>query len=165
MPDYSFTRPNGQTYRPRTAGLRARAWENHGHHDEERAGVIVFGTLDPDAARDLGQSACAGWYGDADSFALADPTPGWWRDGFSHDGRTWIEDPERGAPGVMFTWAESDTGSSSSAAEEALEELRLASAVDWPGPAVVRGQPIGWVAGYEGDTDSATNPRSSGGGS
>ncbi len=100
------TRPNGKPYRPRTNSLRAQAWENHGH--DERAGVIVFGTLNPDEARSLAQESAAYWYGDADCNQLTDPGPGWYRDGFVNGERTWIQDAERGAPGVMFTWAESE---------------------------------------------------------
>lgn len=37
----------------------------------------------------------------------------------------------------------------------AFEELRHASAVNWPAPTVVQADPIGWVAGYEGGTDTA----------
>lgn len=108
MADVLLIRPDGRTYRPRREGLRAHAWEN-----DDDNGCIVFGTLDPEAARDLARRACADWFGDADSFEPTNPTPGWWRDGFGAYGRTWIEDDQKGAPGVMFTWAESDTGSSS----------------------------------------------------
>lgn len=104
----TMVRPDGRTYRPRKPGLRARAWENRDNVGEESAGVIVFGTLDPDEARSLAQDSCAAWYGDADSFHLAEATPGWWRDSFAYAGRTWIEDEQRGAPGVMFTWAGRD---------------------------------------------------------
>lgn len=99
-----FIRPNGKTYRPRKPGLRARAWENDGY--DGRAGVIVFGTLTPDAARRFAGEAAAYWFGDADTFEVCDPSPGWWRDGFTVAGRTWVEHAGRGAPGVMFTWSE-----------------------------------------------------------
>lgn len=66
--------------------------------------------------------------------------------------------PHCGRPGVHTCTGARTTETSSSAAEGALEKFRLASTVDWPGPAVVRGEPIGWAAGYEGDTDSATQP-------
>jgi hypothetical protein len=102
----TMTRPDGRAYRPRKPGLRVHAWENPGNFDDERAGVIVLGTLDPDEARQIAQDACASWYGDADSFRLADPGPGWYRDGFVRGERAWIEDEQRGTPGVMFTWAE-----------------------------------------------------------
>lgn len=100
-----FTRPNGRPYRTRRSGLWVCAWENP---DEFTSGCIVFGTLDPQGpAAALAHEACADWFGDADSFCIAYPTPGWWRDGYAISGRTWIEDEKRGAPGVMFTWAES----------------------------------------------------------
>lgn len=103
-----FVRPDGRIYRPRRQGLWVRAWENH---EEFIGGCIVFGTLDPiGEASARAHEACASWYGDADSFHIAYPAPGWWRDGFSYSGRTWIEDAKRGAPGVMFTWAEALPG-------------------------------------------------------
>lgn len=105
----TFTRPNGKAYRPRKPGLRAQAWENHGHHDDERQGVIVFGTLDPERARTLAQECCASWYGDTDLYELIEITPGWYRDTFSYVGRTFVQDEERGSAGVMFTWGEGDT--------------------------------------------------------
>lgn len=93
-----FRRPDGRVYRPRKPGLRAHAWENFG----EACGVIVFGTLDPDAADDFARQSAAYWYGEGG--LLYDPVPGWWRDGFGSHGRMWIADEKRGAPGVMFTW-------------------------------------------------------------
>jgi hypothetical protein len=99
-----FTRPDGRVYRPRRPGLWVRAWENP---DEFNSGCIVFGTLDPQGqAAARAHEACAHWFGDAGSFRIAYPVPGWWRDGYGLHGRTWIDDPVRGAPGVMFTWAE-----------------------------------------------------------
>lgn len=105
----TFTRPNGKTYRPRKPGLRARAWENYGHHHEEARGVIVFGTLDPERARALAQESCGYWYGDTDICVLTEPRPGWYRDSFSYAGRTFIEDDEKGSAGVMFTWGDPDS--------------------------------------------------------
>lgn len=107
--DYVFVRPNGKPYRPRTTELRARAWENHGGFAEDCAGVIVLGTLNVEEARPLAQSSAEAWYGDADTFRLIEPASGWWRDSFTAEGRAWIPDGERGAPGVMFTWAETAT--------------------------------------------------------
>jgi hypothetical protein len=101
-----LTRPNGKTYRPRSDVLCVHAWENEGH-DGER-GVIVLGTLDPQAAWVLAQGAAEYWYGEADMFHLADPRPGWRRDRFEWGERAWAEDDERGRPSVMFTWAEKD---------------------------------------------------------
>jgi hypothetical protein len=99
-----FVRPNGRVYRPRRRDLWVRAWENAEEFD---SGCIVFGTLDPQGpASAKAHEACAAWYGDADSFHIAYLVPGWWRDGYGLSGRTWIEDAVRGAPGVMFTWAE-----------------------------------------------------------
>jgi hypothetical protein len=104
--DYVFVRPNGKPYRPRVTTLRARAWENL--DGDQAQGVIVFGTLNPSEARQLAYDSCNYWYGDADSYGLADAAPGWWRDTFTYAGRAWVEDGDRGVPGVMFTWAEMD---------------------------------------------------------
>ncbi len=101
-----MVRPNGRTYRPRRPGLRVQAWENRDNTGDERAGVIVFGTLDPDKARALALEMCTYWYGDADAYQLGDPTPGWWRNTFRYAGRTWVPDEQRGSAGVMFTWTE-----------------------------------------------------------
>lgn len=103
MSDAIPTRPNGRPYRPRKSGLRARAWENDGHDDA--CGVIVFGTLDPEKARPLALDSAAHWYGKG---VVTDPGPGWYRDAFERGERTWVIDEESGAPGVMFTWEESD---------------------------------------------------------
>lgn len=101
-----FIRPSGKLYRPRTCKLRAQAWED-AHPLPGLAGVIVFGTLDPDTARRFAQESAAYWFGDAGTFDVSEPRPGWWRTGYERRGeRAWIEDDERGAPGVMFTWAE-----------------------------------------------------------
>ena len=102
----TMRRPDGRTYRPRRPGLRVYAWENRESTGNERAGVIVFGTLDPDKARDIAHEMCAAWYGDADAYHVAEPTPGWWRNSYSYSGPTWIADERRGSAGVMFTWAE-----------------------------------------------------------
>ncbi len=102
----AMTRPDGRTYRPRKPGLRARGWENPDPTGDESAGVVVFGTLDPDEARTLAQESCEAWYGDPDLYQLTEPKASWWRDGFTYAGRAWIEDEQRGAPGVMFTWGE-----------------------------------------------------------
>ena len=102
----TMQRPNGRTYRPRRPGLHVYAWENRDGGDVERAGVIVFGTLDPSKAKDIAQEMCEAWYGDTDAYHLTEPTPGWWRNGFTYRGQTWIADEQRGSAGVMFTWAE-----------------------------------------------------------
>lgn len=106
--DYVFVRPNGKPYRPRITHLRAQSWENCGNYDEEARGVLVLGTLNPDEARVLAWTACNSWYGDADHYVLTQAKPGWWRDSYAALGRAWVEDEDRGAPGVMFTWAEAD---------------------------------------------------------
>lgn len=92
-----FTRANGKTYRPRKPGLQAHSWENHGY--DENCGVIVFGTLDPDAARDFAIQMCKHWYGMA---GVTNPEPGWYRSGFRNGEPTWLDDEHRGRPGVMF---------------------------------------------------------------
>jgi hypothetical protein len=99
--DYVFVRANGKPYRPRTNKLRARAWENHGGHDDDSCGVIVFGTLNAEEAQKFALESAAHWFGTG---AVQRPESGWWRDAFQRGERTWIEDAERGAPGVMFTW-------------------------------------------------------------
>ncbi len=63
--DYVFVRPNGKPYRPRTESLRACvAWENHGGHDDDSCGVIVFGTLSPDEAHAFALESAAYWFCD-----------------------------------------------------------------------------------------------------
>lgn len=100
-----ITRPNGKVYRPRKPGLRAHAWGEIG--DPDGWGVVVLGTLDDSPhARNWARAACIHWYADPDLFDIAHPGPGWWRDGYGPHGRQWINDPERGAPGVMYTWTE-----------------------------------------------------------
>ncbi len=99
--DYVFVRPNGKPYRPRTDKLRAHAWENHGNHDQEAAGVIVFGTLNAEEAQTFARESAVYWHG---AGTVGEPISGWWRDSVERGERTWIEDDERGAPGVMFTW-------------------------------------------------------------
>lgn len=95
-PDSSvIERPNGKPYRPRNAGLRARAWEN----PDDDCGVVVLGTLDPDRARSFAEEMCAHWF---DLPVAVDPVPGWYREGFHYGERRWTQDEERGAPGVMF---------------------------------------------------------------
>ena len=89
-----MTRPNGKPYRPRITGLRTVAWEG-----EFSAGVIVFGTLDADEARDTALSWCRYWYGTDSAKYLR---PGWFRDGFWMGERTWLDDDVKGRPGVMF---------------------------------------------------------------
>ncbi len=111
MTGHVFVRPNGKPYRPRTSGLRARAWENPESY-EQSAGVIVFGTLNPDEAHAFALVSAGYWFGTGE---VNEPVSGWWRDGFDRGERTWVADGERGAPGVMFTWGERDTGSSAPA--------------------------------------------------
>ncbi len=101
MTGYVFVRPDGRPYRPRKSGLRARAWENHGCGDEEGSGVIVFGTLNPDEARRFALESATYWFGTG---TVHQPISGWWRDSFDQGERRWVEDEQRGAPGVMFTW-------------------------------------------------------------
>lgn len=108
MSHTTIARPDGRMYRSRKPGLWARGWQNHDFLNEGE-GVIVFGTLDPDEASPLARRSATYWYGDTDLYDLADPTPGWWRDGYVGSERTWIRDDRRGAPGVMFTWAERTT--------------------------------------------------------
>ena len=81
--------------------------EHDGHN--ERQGVLVLGTLNPEEARPLAAESAAFWFG-KDGCELTRPVSGWWRDGFTYAGRSWVEDEERGAPGVMFTWDWVDAG-------------------------------------------------------
>lgn len=101
-------RPDGRVYRSRSSGLRVRVWDNEARgFEKDQAGCIVFGTLDPiGVVADLARTACAHWFGDGDLFEVAEPRSGWWRDGYDGYGRAWIQDEQRGAPGVMFTWRE-----------------------------------------------------------
>jgi hypothetical protein len=94
----TLTRPDGRTYRPRKPDLRPRAWENQ---DSDDAGVIVFGTLDPDAARATAITWCTHWYGEGE---LGDPRPGWYRSAIQRGEPLYVLDEVRGAPGVSFTW-------------------------------------------------------------
>jgi hypothetical protein len=95
----TFTRPNGKPYRPRKPGLVTHAWER-GDFRDDRAGVIVFGTLDPGAASALAQQTCRYWYG---TTVVTRPSPGWYRLGYRDGEPTWLDDPKRGRPGVEFT--------------------------------------------------------------
>lgn len=96
-----FVRPNGKPYRPRRPGLLAhRPWES-----ETAAGVIILGTLDPGTAHPAAVEACHYWYEDA---TAGRPEPGWWRYGFWWGEPTWLDDPRRGRPGVMFTVGEGE---------------------------------------------------------
>lgn len=96
MPTPAITRPDGRAYRSRKTGLRVHAWNN-----DDPDGVIVLGTLDPDAARPLAEQACGHWYG---TTHVKNPEPGWYRDAFEWGERRWARDERRGAPGVSFTW-------------------------------------------------------------
>lgn len=98
IPD-EFIRPNGKTYRPRRARLVAKPWGDIG--DVDGHGVIVFGTLIPDAAREFAETAMAHYSGE--NVKAVNPIPGWWRDGYVNGRPTWIEDDVRGRPGVYFT--------------------------------------------------------------
>jgi hypothetical protein len=103
IPD-EFVRPNGKVYRPRRARLTAQPWGDVGNLDGH--GVIVFGTLDPDAAREFAETAMAHYSGE--NVKAVDPIPGWWRSGYTSFGPTWVTDDVRGRPGVYFTAEGSD---------------------------------------------------------
>jgi hypothetical protein len=92
-----MTRPDGRPYRPRKAGLRARAWAN----GDDECGVVIFGTLDPERAQAFADESCSHWYGDG---RAARPEPGWYRDTFRYGERLFAVDEKRGAAGVYFTW-------------------------------------------------------------
>jgi hypothetical protein len=102
--DREIVRPNGKVYRRRKPGLWAHAWQNETGHDAAR-GVIVFGTHDPDRARAFAEAASGHWH---ESFAVVRPRPGWFRDAYDAYGRAWVDDPDRGAPGVMF-WTDEES--------------------------------------------------------
>lgn len=99
MPE-TFTRPNGKTYRPRKLGLIAEAWEDQDYNGGGASGVIVLGTLDPDAARPIALDAIRRFF---DVFDAAAGEPGWFRNGFHSGERRWFIDCEKGRPGVSFT--------------------------------------------------------------
>lgn len=75
-----FTRPNGKVYRPRKPGLWAAAWDG-----EYESGVIVFGTLDADEARDTATSWARYWFG---TNSVKNLRTGWFRDGYLNGERT-----------------------------------------------------------------------------
>lgn len=93
-----ITRPDGRTYRPRKPGLRTRPWSND---DDGRHGVIILGTLDPEKAYPRAEREIRYWH-DMEC-RPTHPEPGWYRNGYDHNGSAWIIDEKRGAPGVAFT--------------------------------------------------------------
>lgn len=95
----AFVRPNGKPYRPRKPGLRAKSWQNE--WGTEDYGVIVFGSLDPDRTHPFAEQACRSWSNGDE--VMHGPQPGWWRVAMRAGGRQWVDDPVRGAPGVMWT--------------------------------------------------------------
>lgn len=97
-----FTRPNGKRYRPRKPDLIAEAWEDNDY--DGAAGVIILGTLDPDTARPIAETACRAFFGSHS--VPADPSPGWFRNGFQNGERSWFVDCEKGRPGVSFEAAD-----------------------------------------------------------
>lgn len=91
-------RPDGRPYRPRKPGLRVRAWET-----EDAQGLIVFGTLDPESARERATEVASYWYGGG---SIGQPTPGWYRDTFRYGSRQFAVDERRGSAGVSFVWSD-----------------------------------------------------------
>lgn len=103
-PAESFTRPNGKPYKPRSPELSAHAWENTGYPDDS-AGVIIFGTLDPEKARAFALQMSAYWYS---TTGVTSERPGWFRFGYVNGAQAWLDDAERGRPGVIFTACDVD---------------------------------------------------------
>jgi hypothetical protein len=98
----TLTRPNGKTYRARKPGLFVQPWEDEDDSFPDTAGVIIFGTLDPndsDAIR-LAQAAIKRYF---DCNYMTDGYPSWFRNSFRSGQPVWIADAERGRPGVCFT--------------------------------------------------------------
>ena len=91
-------RPNGKTYRPRKVAWHA--WDNAECWPYEGAGVVVLGTQDVEGCREQATRMVQHW--DLGDFA-DDPRVGWFRDGFRGGERMWMDDPVRGAAGVMWT--------------------------------------------------------------
>lgn len=92
-----ITRPNGKVWRPRKP-LRINTFDN----PEGMTGVVVFGTHDEDTAARAAQRELAFW-----DLALVTGHAAWWRlvpwDAFNLGcDSTWINDPVRGTPCVVF---------------------------------------------------------------
>lgn len=101
-PTEVITRPNGKPYRARS--IRCRGWENDGYDNADSCGVVVLGTHDVERAERFAENCCQGWY----SLHAAKPEVGWFRLSYSYGELRWIDDPTRGAAGVMFTAVERD---------------------------------------------------------
>ena len=85
---------DGTWYRPRK--LAAERVDE----DDEMSGVLVFGTHSPKVAQPLADALVvaengAGW-------RAVYSGCGWWRDGFEHGRRSWIDDESGGRAAVLF---------------------------------------------------------------
>jgi hypothetical protein len=91
----TLTRPNGKPYR-RRAPVRIEQFETY----DDGTGVVVVGTHDIERARKAAAP-------ELDEYDLTDvePQASWWRLIPTHGQQfdnTWIEDPARGAPVVVW---------------------------------------------------------------
>jgi hypothetical protein len=94
IPTAPITRPNGKIYRPRK--VVCHSWENDPGFEE---GVVILGTHDVEACRAFATEMVQYWI----KGEVADnPRVGWFRDGFESGRRMWVDDPVRGAAGVMW---------------------------------------------------------------
>lgn len=94
----TFIRPNGKPYRPRKGGMTAHSWQND--WGTEDRGCVITGTLDPERSRTFARRMVDFWHS-ADDVDM--PQVGWWRLAMRDGDRQWVNDPERGRPGVMWT--------------------------------------------------------------
>ncbi|QYN17539.1 hypothetical protein [Amycolatopsis sp. DSM 110486] len=81
-------------------GLIASRWDNEDLLDAGR-GAIVMGTHDVEQARHLANQAICAWFGS--DLAARRPERGWWLFGECSGVLAWLNDPEKGREGVLFT--------------------------------------------------------------
>jgi len=96
IPKVPITRPNGKVYRPRKVMCHALSNEDTG----TLTAVIVLGTHDVDAAREL--ASRVGPYWADEDVKLGGAEVSWWRKGYCWGALCWLEDDVRGAAGVRF---------------------------------------------------------------
>lgn len=94
----AIERPNGTVYRPR----KLVAYPVTEPDDDSLTGsAVVFGTHDPERARDLAQRIVDRDLGAG--YVVTSPGRVWWRDGFEGGRRGWVTDEVRGRAGVYFS--------------------------------------------------------------
>lgn len=87
-------RPFGGFYRPRFLVAEPCT------HDDEFAGVIVFGTHNRAIAQPLADQLAESEAGQGHRAVYSGG--GWWRDGFEHGHRSWVTDESAGRAGILF---------------------------------------------------------------